>query len=306
MTGPLPLFVLRRIATVVLVVVVATSLTYAFFRLARPELYAYDGRSVLGALVSYLERAFLHFDFGVSWQAGQDNVAELVRTRFGADVSLVVGGVVIGVVAGMAGGAVCAARPRSLAARGLFAAATLALCTPVYWLGLVSVFMFGPDYGLIELPIFVSLGTYTPLTQDPLAWAHALLVPWLLVALPLAAVCLRMTRSAMVEVLEQDYIRTAVAKGLSGQQVLRGHAIKPSAAPVISLTGANIPILVANALLVEQIFNIPGIFRLTTGAIGDEDYPILMAIVVLAALLVVLGNMLADIVFAWLDPRVRD
>lgn len=305
MTVSLPVFVLRRLATIALVVVAATTLTFLFFRVARPEVYAFEHRSIWAALLDYLERAFLHFDFGTSWEAGDDNIALLIRDRFGADVSLVAGGVLIGVVGGMIGGVVCAARPRTLVARLLFGGATLALCAPVYWLGLVSVFMFGPDFGLYELPFFVSLGTYTPLLENPIEWAHALLVPWLLVALPLGAMCLRMTRSAMVDVLEEEYVRTAVAKGLSEREVLRRHAAPAATSPVVALTGANITTVVANVLLLEQVFNVPGMFRLTTSAIANENYPMLQAITVLAALLVVVGNVLADLVLAWIDPRVR-
>lgn len=305
MTVSLPVFLLRRLLTVVLVVVIATALTFVFFRLARPEIYQFDDRSVWAALIDYLNRVFLHFDFGVSFDAGNDNIAELIRQRFGADVSLVAGAIFIGVIGGMAGGAVCAARPRSLLARALFAGATIALCAPVYWIGLVAVFLFGPDYGLFELPFFVTLGSYTPLTENPFAWAHSLLAPWLIAALPLGAMVLRMTRSAMVGALEEEFVRTAVAKGLSDRAVLRRHARPVATAPVVSLTGANITTVVANVLLLEQIFNVPGMFRLIPGAIADENYPVLQAIAVLAALLVVVGNLIADLVLAWVDPRVR-
>lgn len=286
-------------------VVVATSLVFVFFRVARPEIYAFDDRPLWGALGHYLERAFLHFDLGDSWEAGNDDIADLVRDRFGADLSMVAGGVAVGVLAGLAGGAICAARPRSIAARLLFAAATVSLCAPVYWAGLVAIFLFGPDFGLLELPFFVALGTYTPVTEDPVAWAHALLMPWLLVALPLFGMVLRMTRSSMVDVLDEDFLRTAAAKGLTERMVLRRHAAPIAATAIVSAVGANMPTVVANVLLLEQIFNVPGMFRLTTQAIGDENYPVLQAITILAALIVVVGNALADIALAALDPRVR-
>ena len=305
MTVSLPVFLLRRLATIVFVVVTATALTFVFFRVARPEIYAFDDRSVLTALLDYLDRAFLHFDFGVSFDAGNDDIATLIRQRFGADVSLVAGAVVIGVLGGLAGGVVCAARPDTVAARLLYAGATLALCAPVYWMALVAVYLFGPDYGQVELPIFVALGTYVPLTENPVEWAHSLLAPWLIASLPLGAMCLRMTRSTMVGTLQEEYVRTAVAKGVPDRQILRRHAAPVATAPVVSLTGANMTTVVANVLLLEQIFNVPGMFRLTTSAIADENYPVLQAITVLAALLVVVGNSLADLILAWLDPRVR-
>lgn len=305
MTASLPIFILRRLAEVVVVMAGAVSLTVWFFRVARPEFYEFEGRSNLEAVLDYLERAFLHFDFGRSWEEGQVPVAYYIREGLGADLSLIAGGLVIGVLGGMAGGVLCAIRPRSIAARVLSALSALALCAPVYWTSLVVIYLFAPDYGYLELPGFPPPGTYVPLAENPLEWMRALAAPWLVLAAPIGAIVLRMMRASMRDVLDEDYVRTATAKGLPERLVMRRHAAPAASAPVVSLTGANMTTMVANALLIEQVFNVPGVFRLTSIAIAEENYPVIQGIVFTGALLVVVGNLLADVVHAWLDPRVR-
>jgi peptide/nickel transport system permease protein len=180
-----------------------------------------------------------------------------------------------------------------------------------YWVGLMAIYLFSPEIGSIPLPFAGDQGTYAPVTDDPSRWLRGLLIPWLVLGAPLAGMCLRMMRATMQDSLDQDYIRTALGKGLPWATVVRRHAVPTGARSVMSLAGVTMATVVTNAVLIERTFNIPGVLRLTTKAMGNVegqgtvDYPLLQGIVIAGALMIVLANLCADLVLAWLDPRVR-
>jgi peptide/nickel transport system permease protein len=179
------------------------------------------------------------------------------------------------------------------------------MAAPVYWVGAMTVVFFHPEVGEIaRLPISKP-NTYQPLTQDPLAWLQSLWLPWIILGLPLAAIVMRMMRASLGEVFEEDFVRTARGKGLSPGRVMRHHAIPAAAAPVISLVGVTMSTMITNAILLEYTFSIPGMFKLMTQALGNADLAVVQGVAIAGALLVVVANLLADIVHAWLDPRVR-
>jgi peptide/nickel transport system permease protein len=298
-------FLLRRLITVAGVVLATTTAAFLFFHLMRPERFAGDPRPLLKQLWDYLTAAVLHFDLGVSWQRPHPEVSDLIRHGLPGDLWLLGGSLVLGVVGGTAGGAICATRPRSLAAHALGVLAAFALCAPVYWVGLMAVLVFTPGVGPLGISFFPVASTYAGLTEDPLRWLQAMWVPWIILALPIAAMCQRMMAASMLEVLDEDYLRTAAAKGLHPRTVLRRHAVPAASAPVIALVGVNMAVMVTNLVLIEQVFNVPGTFRLSTQAMEKGDLPVLQGIVVVGAVLVVVANLAADLVHAWLDPRIR-
>ena len=145
---------------------------------------------------------------------GNREVRDLIRQGLPADLSLLAGGLTVGLVTGIAGGAICAARPRSFLARSLEVVAVLFMCAPVYIVALMLLLLFGAGLGMVVQSGIAIPTSYTPFRDDPLAWAASLLAPWIVLGLPLAGVCLRMMRAAMHEVLDEDYLRTARAKGV--------------------------------------------------------------------------------------------
>lgn len=300
----LPAFILTRLLSVVAVVVAVVVITFLMLHLLRPEAWEGDPRSTAQQLLDYLEGVFLHWDFGRSWDKQGRPVSEFVNSRVGADISLLVGGLVVGTVAGMAGGVVCATKPRSLPARVLEAAAAFFLCAPVYWVGLMVILTFGAGFGFIPIPGFET-NIYTSLSEDPVTWARALFVPWLVLGAPLAALVLRMTRAAMVEVQDEEYLRTALAKGLSGRTVARRHALPAASSPVLALVGVNMATLVTNTVLVEHAFSIPGLFQGLTQAMSDANFPLLMAMTIVTAAMVVVANLVVDLLHAVIDPTIR-
>jgi peptide/nickel transport system permease protein len=304
MTGSYLTFVVRRLAAAGLIAVLVSAITFLMLHILRPESF-FDTRPLPTQLGDYLWSAFTHFDLGRSYQPPFRAVGDLLRERVWADVSLFAGAAVFGVVAGMAGGVYCARRPRSLRARALGALAMVALCAPVYWVALMTILLFGKGIGVIVGIGFVDTGLYRSLSDDPVRWFGSLLVPWMVVGLPLAAICMRLTAASMLETSDSEFIRTALGKGLSERRVAIRHTLPAAAVPTVSFAGAYTPLLVGNALLVEQVFNIPGVFRYTPGAISNGDFPLLQGMIIVSAVLVVLGNLAADLVLARLDPRVR-
>lgn len=299
-------FLARRLLSVVVVVVAVAAVVFSVFYAFRPEVVA-DGSGYGHQLLRYLDRAFLHADLGRSFdfRTGQKPVVGLLRDGFPADFWLVLGGMVCGTAIGLAAGA-AAARGRNRVLRvALNGFAAFGIAAPVYWIGAMVVVLFHPQVGtLAHLPVSTP-NTYQPLTKDPAAWVGALWLPWLILGLPLAAIVMRMLRASLQDTLEEDYVRTAYGKGLTGRAVMRRHAIPAAAPPVISLVGVTMSTVLTNTILLEQTFSIPGMFSLMTRALGNADLPIIGGVAIAGALLVVAANLLADVVGAWLDPRLR-
>jgi len=297
-------FAARRVVAAGFIAVLVSAITFVMLHVLRPESFL-DPRPLPTQLGDYLWGAFTSFDLGNSRQPPFRPVADLIRERMWADISLFAGAAVFGVVAGTVGGVYCARRPGSLRARFVSSIAMVALCAPVYWVALVVMLLLGKGVGaLVQIPI-IDTGMYEGLSDDPLAWFGSLLVPWMIAGLPLAAMCLRLTAVSMIENADAEFIRTALGKGLSERRVAIRHALPYAAGPTISFAGSYATLLVCNALLVEQVFNIPGVFRYTPGAISNGDFELLQGMLIVGTLLVVFGNLIADLILARLDPRTR-
>jgi peptide/nickel transport system permease protein len=293
-----------RLAGVAGVVVGVTALTWLAMRVLRPSWFVGDPRPVPSQLVDYLGRDFLHFDWGRTFQPPQDRVSDIVRRSLPADISLLVGGTLFGVFAGTVAGTYCAARRGTALARALEASAAFFIFAPLYVFGIGLILLFGSDIALIEIGVHIPR-EYVPFGESPLRWVGSLIVPWILVGLPLAALLLRLTRTSIDDVLHEDYIVTATAKGLDERTVLRRHVVRAAAAPVISATGMTVNLTITNVVLIESVFAIPGVFGRMKNAIAYGDFPMLMGITIVGAVFIALGNLLADLALARLDPRVR-
>jgi len=296
-------FLLRGIVSVVVVVVFVTALTWLAVNALRPDLRAGDHRMIFVGLGDYLQRAFLHFDFGQSFTSRRA-VSDLIRQGLPADLSLLGGALVFGLASGVAGGAYCAARPRTKATRLLEASAALCMCAPVYVVGLLVLLLFGAGLGMVGFLAHVPTA-YVPFSDSPLGWAGALLMPWIVLGLPLYGVALRMMRASMSEVLDEDYLRTALAKGLRPRAVVRRHAVPSAVAPVFSLMIVTMPVVVTNLVLIEQVYSIPGVFTGMRRGIATGDFDLLFGLTAVAAGFVAVAGLVAELALAWLDPRMR-
>ena len=177
--------------------------------------------------------------------------------------------------------------------------AVLGLATPNFWLG-VMVMIYPAIWWAWAPPM-----EYVSFTEDPLGNLGMFLIPSLILGTASAAATMRMTRTMMLEVLRQDYIRTAWSKGLKEKAVVMRHAIKNALIPVVTLIGLQLPILVGGAVIIENIFNLPGLGRLLLDALQDRDYPVVSGVNLVFATMVVGVNLLTDLIYPYLDPRVR-
>ncbi len=296
-------FVARRLIALIAVVVMVTVVTWICIHGLRPEAFAYDQRSTLGQLWDYLTSAFLHFELGNSWENNQPPVAGMLREGLPADLWLLAGGMAFGLLFGLSAGAYVGSRPRAPLARATESVSMMFLCAPVYVVGLSLLLLFGTGIGVTGIG-FIPV-KYVPFAESPLRWLGSMIVPWIVVGLPLAAVCERMMNSSMREVLHEEFVRTALSKGISNRRMLRKHAVPAAAAPVLTLAGVSVPVMVTNMVLVELTFSIPGVFQSFRSSMDNEDYPVIMGIVIAAAVLVALGSLLVDLALAWLDPKIR-
>jgi peptide/nickel transport system permease protein len=297
------IFLVRRAIAAVLITVAVAGITFLILRLLAP--WGFDETSPFVAVVRYLRDAFLHGDLGLSREPPFRPVTTELRESLPADVALFVGAMVAGVSLGIYGGVICVRRRGTWVARLLQALAALFLCAPVYFVALMVLFLFAPA---IHPPIpvfFVAPNSYQGLTDAPLEWLRALFVPWIVAGLPLASMCLRMVRATMYEAIDEDFVRTARAKGIEPRRIAFRHALPLALAPTFSLAGAYAPTLLANVVLVEAVFGIPGMYQRMPGAMDNANFPLLMGIVMVGAVFVVVANALADITLAAIDPRVR-
>jgi peptide/nickel transport system permease protein len=303
-------YVARRVVAVAVVVVVTPALTYVLFGSLREGVSVTDK---VAQLPGYLSDTFLHLDFGYAPRFHKPRGQVLLDTM-PVDIALLVGSLVCGVVIGLAAGVIGGARRRSAADRALAVGSAIGMSMPVYWFSSIALVLFAPQSGyLLQVPFLSWYGGYVPFHDSPLRWLQSLWVPWLVLAAPLAAMVYRMTRASLAEVLSEDFVRTARAKGLRERIVLRRHALRAALTPVIGLVSVNVALLVTNVIVIERAFNLPGFFRLASigqfNGLDDREPHIsvadVQALIVEASLLIAVTMFLADVLRAKLDPRER-
>jgi peptide/nickel transport system permease protein len=242
-------------------------------------------------------------DFGTSIFQNNEPVRGIIFDRLPATIYLVAGAVVLWIAIAIPVGVISAVKRRSLLDRSTMITTLVFISAPVFWLGLVALYLFAQDIGVI--PIFPGIGSYNTAT-GLLAKGWTLFLPWIVLALATAAIYARYVRSQMIDVMSEDYIRTARAKGLPEGTVIRRHALRSAITPVVTLLGLDVGVLLAgNAILTESVFNIPGVGKELVTAIGQSDYELIQGIVLFGAFFIVIFNLIVDIAYAYLDPRVR-
>src|SRR3954453_3659309 len=250
----------------------------------------------------YMKQLVLHFDFGFSYQNSAP-VRQLIFDRLPATISLTAGAVVLWLLIGLPVGILSAIKRRQLPDRLAMGAALVAISAPVYWLGLVSLYLFSKDIG--RFPRFDGANSYLPLSEDPARWLGSLILPWLVLAASFAAFYARLLRANLLETMGEDYIRTARAKGLPERRVILGHGVRAAITPIVTVLGLDIGILLGGAILTETVFNIPGVGRLAYDAIHHSALPVIQGPVLFGAFFIVVANLVVDIAYAFVDPRVR-
>jgi len=250
----------------------------------------------------YIKRLVLHFDLGYSYQ-NNASVKRQIFDRLPATLSLTLGAAVLWITSGVAIGTISAVKRGKLVDRLAMGGALVAISAPVFWLGLVALYLFADDIGKVH--VFPGSETYTGLTNGPWRWFTSLILPWLVLAASFAAIYARILRANLLDTLSEDYILTAYAKGLRSRTVILRHGLRSAITPVVTAAGLDIGILLGGAILTERAFNIPGIGQLAFNSISDGDLPTIQGTVLLGALFIVLFNLIVDVLYAFIDPRVR-
>ena len=244
----------------------------------------------------------LHGNLGYDYYKGQP-VVSVIAAAAPATISLVIGAAIIWIIYGVFTGVISAVRSRSLMDRAFTASALFFFSIPTFVLGLSLIWIFA--YKLSPVTTFFPFHGYVSITADPGAWFQHLILPWLTLALVTAATYTRLTRSSMLEVLGEDYVRTARSKGMSENRLITRHALRAALTPVVTLAGLDIGTALGGVIIIETLFGVTGLGWTVIQAINQQDLPIILGITILAATFVVIANLIVDILYAVLDPRVR-
>lgn len=315
-------YILRRVLWGFVLLLIVSALTFVVFyvlpsadpaqlragRNASPETLAAIrhnlglDRPLTAQYWTFLKQLVLHADLGYSYQSSAP-VGSLIVDRMGATISLTAGAFVVWMLVSIPVGVVSAVRRGTWLDRLTMGAALVAVSVPVYWLGLVVLYLFSDDIG--QWPLLPGANSYVPLTDDPWHWFTSLLMPWAVLAATFAAIYARLLRGNLLEALSEDFVRTARSNGLSERRVVLGHALPAAITPLVTLAGLDVGLLLGGAVLTETVFQIPGIGGLSYDAIRQANYPVIQGTVLVAAVFVIVANIVVDVLYAYLDPRVR-
>ena len=331
-------FIVRRLIVTVFLLLVVSLITFAIFflipRLAGQSSFQlasqYVGRNPSPAAVHAMERKLgfdqpllvqygrfvrgivvgAHYDagpdrtycpppcFGYSFR-NQQPVWPMLMSNLPVTASLAVGAAVLWLVAGTSIGVLSALRRGTLFDRAAMGIALAGVSLPIFFTGLIALQLFSYRW-----PVFPNL-QYVPITQNPLQWAHNLVLPWVTLAFLYAALYARLTRAGMLETMGEDYIRTARAKGVPERQVILKHGLRSALTPIVTIFGIDVGLLLGGAVLTEFTFSLHGLGLFTILAIQNNDLPEILGVVLLTAFFVVIANLIVDVLYAVLDPRVR-
>jgi peptide/nickel transport system permease protein len=243
---------------------------------------------------------FISGNWGRSYRDGR-LVLEVVSDRIPATLVLMLSAFSVAVLFGLATGILSAVRRYSLFDHLATLAAMVALSIPTFWLGLMGIYVFSEILHVLPPGNIGTIGAPFALGDR----LRHLLLPAATLGVVMVATWSRYTRASMLEVIGEDYIRTALAKGVSSAVIILKHALKNALIPLVTLAGLQLPLVFSGALVTETIFTWPGMGRLFVDSIGYRDYPVLMGILMFTALLVIIGSLAADLLYAAIDPRVR-
>jgi peptide/nickel transport system permease protein len=230
----------------------------------------------------------------------QSPVTPEILDRLPVTMSLALGAAVIWLFAGVATGVISALRKGSVFDRAAMTVALAGVSLPIFFTGLLSLSVFS-----YKLHLFPAGGTYVPLLDNPVQWAYHLILPWVTLSFLYAAGYARLTRAGMLETLGEDYVRTARAKGLPERTVVTKHVLRSTLTPIVTIFGLDLGLLLGGAILTESAFSLPGIGKYAVDAILGNDLPKVLGVTLIAAIFVILANLLVDLVYAVVDPRVR-
>ena len=230
----------------------------------------------------------------------QNPVLPELLDRLPVTMSLAAGAAFLWLLGGVSTGVVSALKRGSVLDRAAMTTALAGVSLPIFFTGLLSLSIF--SYGLGWT---APGGSYTPLQENPIQWAYDLLLPWITLAFLYAAAYARLTRAGMLETMNEDYIRTARAKGLKERDVVVRHGLRAAHTPILTIFGLDLGLLLGGAVLTETTFSLPGIGQYAVQALSNNDLPKVLGVTILGAVFIIIANLVVDLLYAVIDPRVR-
>ncbi len=246
----------------------------------------------------------LHGNLGYDYYHSQ-SVDSIIGAAFPITLSLVIGASILWLVIGVLGGVLSAVKTRSLWDRSATALALFFYSMPSFVLGFLLILGLYYEFTIHGISIFPAPGVWVSFSHNPLQWARGLVLPWLTLALVSAATYTRLTRGSMLDVSGEDYIRTARAKGMTERRLIFKHTLRSALTPVVTQFGLDVGVLIGGAVITEQVFGLPGLGFTAVQAITNQDLPVVIGVVIVASAGVVIANVVVNILYAVLDPRVR-
>jgi peptide/nickel transport system permease protein len=237
-------------------------------------------------------------DLGVSFRSG-DTVTALIGERLPATLTLALAAVFLALLIAVPLGTVSALRPRSFVDRFATVISQFGISVPDFWLAIMLILVFAGTLG------WLPTGGYVPLTEDPLGWLERLVLPTVATGVVSGSVLTRFVRSSVLEAMGSDHVRTAQAKGLPARQVFTWHVLRNALLPLVTVTGVQLAYLLSGVVVVEIVFSWPGLGQLALQAVRARDYPVLQGAILLFALVFLVINLLVDLLYSRIDPRIR-
>jgi peptide/nickel transport system permease protein len=261
-------------------------------------------RPVWQQYANFLEDLVVHQSLGRSYATRQP-VTEIIKDAAPVTASIVLGGVLLWLMVSLPVGILSALRPRSLLDRSAMIFVLIGISAHPVWIGLILIYFIGYKAGLAPLGGYCDM--FNPSTDcgGPVQWAHSLILPWVTFACLYAALYTRMIRATVLETMNEDYVRTARAKGAPESQVMRSHVLRNAMLPIVTILGLDIGLLIGGAIFTETVFGLPGLGRRALLALEGFDLPTVMGITVFATLAVIICNLIVDLLYAIIDPRIR-
>jgi peptide/nickel transport system permease protein len=264
-------------------------------------------KPVLVQYFKYLDRLVVHQDLGTSYATSQ-SINQKIKMAAPVTASLVFGGAVLWMIIGLSVGIYSALRPRSLIDRAAMVFVLIGVSAHPVWIGLILSYAFGVKWHITPIADYANFFGAAPGSGEPggpAQWAYHMILPWMTFALLFAALYVRMIRANVMETLNEDYVRTARAKGAPEQRILFAHVLRNALLPVVTMLGMDIGVALGGAIFTETVFQLPGLGRTIVIALGNDDLAIVEGVVVFATIAILFFNLIVDLMYAWIDPRIR-
>jgi peptide/nickel transport system permease protein len=264
-------------------------------------------KPVLVQYLKYLDRLVVHQNLGTSYATGQ-SINEKIKKAAPVTASLVFGGAVLWMIIGLSVGIYSALRPRSLIDRAAMVFVLIGVSAHPVWIGLIFSYFFGVRWHITPIADYANFFGAEPGSGDPggpAQWAYHMILPWMTFAILFAALYVRMIRANVMETLNEDYVRTARAKGAPEQRILFAHVLRNALLPVVTMLGMDIGVALGGAIFTETVYQLPGLGRTIVVALGNDDLAIVEGVVVFATFAILFFNLIVDLMYAWIDPRIR-